>query len=882
MVKDCTQCGSPVDASAKFCSECGFQLRKPCIACKSLIDLTAKHCPDCGVAQGAGQPVPAGPDRMETRPGAEYRQVTVMFLDLVGSTALSGRFDVEDWRELLLAFQAACVEAIERFGGRVGCYMGDGMMVTFGLPLALEDAPKRAAYAGLAILEGLEKLNRHLRETKDVELKVRIGIHVGRVVAGEMGAGETRDSLDIVGVTPSLAARLESAAPTNGILVSGDLKLRIEDEFELEALGSKALKGIEGPVEVFLLLAPKAQSASSGSALPSGTQLTGRQKEVEALMVCWQASAESGSVKLATIEGEPGAGKSGLLQLFLDRARIPAADRLVLACSAYDRDTPFAPLRDRLAEQFGLRSSDSLDEVRRKLREGLGAGNIAESDREEPDPVELVAPLLLTREGAGPDDRECEQSDSLSARRDLFRALTLCLKRQSEPLLLVLEDAHWADPSTIELIDRMLRQPDEGSVMVLVLTRPTGPFPWHNLDQHRIMLTGLTATDCEALVRHLSGGLRLERTLFERIVAITDGIPLFVKELTKSILESDQITRRRDRLGLIDETSDIAAPGSLLDLLTARLDQLGLARETAQTAAVIGRDFSSEALRFMSGRADASVAAHLSDLVRCDMISKIGDGPASRYQFHHALYQKVAYDSLLRRDRRRLHDAYLDWLESNPIAKMSVRLEQRAFHNERAGRLDEAVALWTEAGETATSASASQEAVRHFESGLRILRDLPSSAETQAKMLHLTVLLGGAQMMSKGPGAPETHRAYDQALQLCEALPETPWHFPAYWGWWRVSENFTVMLSRAQRLVSLAEDMKEPECRLQAHHCLWVNAYMVGDHARCLQHAEHGLRIYQEGSFDRSGSLYGGHDPKVCGLGETALSLWLTGRPIRR
>ena len=335
------------------------------------------------------------------------------------------------------------------------------------------------------------------------------------------------------------------------------------------------------------------------------------------------------------------------------------------------------------------------------------------------------------------------------------------------------------------------------------------------------------------------------------------------------------------RLVLPASASELEAPGSLLDLLTVRLDRLGAAKETAQTAAVIGRDFRLDALSHMSGNAQDQIQVHLEELVGGDMVSEIEGGDGSRCQFRHALYQKVAYESLLRRHRRALHGAYLAWLDANPVAKNALLREQLAFHSELAGQDEAAVAFWIEAGENATSASASQEAVRHFESGLRVLRRQPRTQENLVIALKLYALLGGALMMSKGPGAPETRAAYDRALKLCQTLPQTQWHFPVYWGWWRISENFNVMLGRAERLVQVAEDMNDPEFSLQAHHCLWVNAYMVGDHEKVLEEATVGLKLYEEGNFSQSGSLYGGHDPKICGLGEKALSFWLMGKADR-
>ena len=359
---------------------------------------------------------------------------------------------------------------------------------------------------------------------------------------------------------------------------------------------------------------------------------------------------------------------------------------------------------------------------------------------------------------------------------------------------------------------------------------------------------------------------------------MTGGVPLFVEELTKSLLEDGKLVERRGRLVMADFAPDLDTPVTILDLLTARLDALGSAKVLAQVAAVIGRSFDQDALAFVSLRDRCLVRQDLDSLIRSDFLIEQEDTGKGCFEFRHALYQKAAYDSLLRSRRRQLHARYLDWLESEPDRKAATPSELLAFYSEQAGFLENAVQHWIEAGEAANRASASQEAVQHFEGGLRILEDLPETAENRLLSLRLLALLGGSLLMSHGPGAPETREIYQRAVALCEALPESPWHFPAYWGWWRVSENFTVMLKRAERLVAVAECMKEPEFGLQAHHCNWVNAFMVGDHETCLRHARKGLEIYEEGQFSELGSLYGGHDPKVCGLGETALSKWLIGQ----
>ena len=498
MAEPCPQCGRENDKSAKFCVECGVQLRKVCKACSALIDVRVKFCPDCGKPQLPETAAPGDQSAADWHPVSERRQVTVMFLDLVGSTALSARFDAEDWRELLLSYQAACVRAIEGMGGRVSRYLGDGMMVYFGYPQAQEDAPQRAAMAGLAVLEEMEQLNESRYRALGLDLQVRIGIDVGRVVTGEMGAGSTRESMDIVGVTPNIAARLESLAPAGSVLVSAAIRQRIADNFELESYGRQSLKGIDEPIEVFKLLAPRGHNISTRYLPEASGHLFGREEELAALSECWRDAVEKRSAQLVMVEGEPGIGKSGLLQLFRQSDDVAETKAVVWACSIFDSDTPLATVWRSLAEEFGLQPGESEAETQARIDAGLA--HYAGEDR---DALQVVAAGLMKqihRKSAG---SEGQDSDAAGARRELFRALLQCLRQQADPMLLVLEDAHWADPSTLELVDRILRHSSDWAVMVLVLTRPSDNLPWRSNEKLRLTLDGTVRrtlrADCFAL-----------------------------------------------------------------------------------------------------------------------------------------------------------------------------------------------------------------------------------------------------------------------------------------------------------------------------------------------------------------------------------------------
>lgn len=869
----CQECGKPISELTKFCPNCGHKVHKSCPTCAANIDVAAKFCAECGTAQQS-EPLRSSSHRNvevadPVTDRAEYRQVTVMFCDMVDSTQLSERLDAEDLRHVFHTFRMACVETIEGLGGHIDKYTGDGVMAVFGYPIAYEDAPKRGALAGLELLRQVDALNEDHQRALGISIRLRIGIHSGRVVAGEMGTGTSREEFAVVGVTPNIASRLENLAPHDSVVVSVDLKKLIENDFSFESLGSQELKGISRPIEVFRLLQPLPIDLTMSNAPIFDFPLSGRDEEVGTLLKAWQQVCVDRQAGLAFIVGEPGIGKTGLASLFLKSARIDAKQLLVMACSAYDQDTPFGPVVRMLAGELGL----ALDRVSKApdnlVKEKIIAG-AKETDRET---LETLFRLLWRdpKQGAKP------VLEGLAERRELLRALVQYLTDKEGPLLLLLEDAHWADPSTVELVDRILRHPGDLPVLVLALSRPDNNFPWDDISGTRLHLQGLPAASCELIVRRLTGKT-LERRLLDRLVSATGGVPLFVEELTKSLFEGGKLIERQGRLAITDSALNLDTPVTILDLLTARLDALGPAKMLAQVAAVIGRSFVLDALVSISERDRPLIRRGLDRLIRADFVIERKDIGDDCFEFRHALYQKAAYDSLLRSNRQQLHARHLSWLESDAERKAATPSENLAFYSEQAGFLENALRYWIDAGEAANRASASQEAVQHFKGGLRTLEDLPKTGENQLHALRLLTLLGGSLMMSYGPGAPETKEVYERAVALCKALPESPWHFPAYWGWWRVSENFTIMLKRAERLVAVAKGMKELEFSLQARHCHWANSFMVGDHRTCFRHARRGLDIYEKGRFVQMGSLYGGHDPKVCALGEIALSKWLVGQ----
>ncbi len=822
-----------------------------CQACRAELPAGARFCPGCGarleLRQAAGAGAAVGSEH-----SGEHRQITVMFCDLVGSTRLSAELHAEDLRELLRTYHEICATEIEGRGGMISSYLGDGVMAYFGYPQASEDAALRATDAGLGIASRVARLGEQLQAERRIALAARVALHTGKVLIGEMGAGEHRDRHAVTGIVPNLAARLESLAPRNGLVVSEQTRALIHPAFRLDPIGSYDLKGIPQPVEVYRVHGRK----PAASVLRDQRQrLVGRAAELDLLEAAWHR-ARNGAMVRVTIEAEPGLGKSAIAARFIERARIEPRRVIEFAGGLSERNAPFACLRQTVSRHLQAAGTLSAEQARRTLAGWLDAADGATNPH-----VETMLAVWRGELAAGADGRAA-----------VFAAAMALFKAVEPPVLVVLEDAHWIDPSTAELLRKILDGAGPGQ-LALALTRPGGWTDWRRADDVTIQLRRLDRTDCRALIEGVAG-CAVETSLAQRIEAATDGLPLYVEEFTKALIEAGLVRRQRGVLRGVELDASIETPASLLDLITSRLDLLGDAKIFAQIAAVLGRSFERAALVAVSGRAPDEVEQALTALEEAGIITVEAAGDAA---FRHALFQKAAYESLLRPAKRTWHRRYLDWLEAAPERMAAVRPETVGFHLGACGAKEPAAARYLEAGLAANRASASFEAAAHFRKARDLLaRDAAASRPTTAR-LQAQVLMAGALLSARGPGAPETRAAYDEALQLAEATPESEWHLAAYWGWWRVSETFAAMAERARRLLDVSQRMQGAEFKLQAMHCGWANAFQMGELEAARGRASVGLELYEEAGFDHLKTLYGGHDCKVCALGETGLATWLLG-----
>lgn len=816
-----------------------------CTSCAADVPAGARFCPSCGTRI-------TDQDTKSNNGEGEHRQITVMFCDLIDSTKLSTQIDSEDLREVLQQFQAVCAHAIESREGMIAKYLGDGVMAYFGYPKAVEDAAIRAADAALEITRNISELGDRLKSERGIELATRVALHTGRVLISEMGAGETREYHAITGVVPNVAARLEQFAPRNSVAISSQTRALIEGAFQVEPLGTHELKGLSDAVDIFKI----AGYAPATSFLPNlDKPVEGRERELEILQQAW-SRARNGGYERLVISAEPGVGKSVLAAAFVKESGIRRRSVGELSGTMHDRHTPFACLRHTIGRWLDLTGGREDDHAKRRMASWFETDEGAASHH-----AEALWRLWIGESTEGPEGRNAIISAGLAL-----------IDNMPKPSIIIVDDAHWVDPSTMEILDRASALKPEMR-MVLILTRPGIDEEWKRSEDITIQLSGLPDDACSRLVESVAGG-RVDPALVRRITDATDGLPLYVEEFTKSLVVSEFVRHERGVLRLVNLNLQAMTPASLLDLITTRLDVLGNAKVFAQISSVLGRTFERAALVKVSGATIDAVDTAIAVLSVAGILTVARGG---RLSFRHALFQTAAYESIVRRARHKWHENYVSWLQSDPKRLAATRPETLGYHLEACGRTREAVDCYFEAGLTANQASASLEAAAHFQKCVDHLTSLPSEEAVKTQKLRAQVLLGGALLSARGPGSPETRTAYDRALDLAERTEECEWHFPAYWGWWRVSDSFATMALRAQRLLEVSEQMQGQEFKLQAKHCVWANAFQIGALDESVVNARQGVALYDDGGFEDLGTLYGGHDCKVCALGEIGLASWLQG-----
>ena len=695
-------------------------------------------------------------ESLHATPEAERRQLTVMFCDLADSTKLSQQLDPEDLREVVRAYQQTSAAVIEQFDGYIAQHLGDGLLIYFGWPRAHEDDAQRALHAGMGIVEAVTThLNPRLHREKGVQLTVRLGVHTGPVVVGQMG-GDGRQEHLATGETVNIAARLESLAQPNTVVVSHVTARLAPDAFELEDLGFHELKGVAEPMQVYRVLRPMEARPDEDEGLPDGgVFLIGRDEEVGLLLRGWEQSKE-GRGQAVLISGEAGIGKSSLVAAVRRHVLEAGGARIAFRCSPYHTNSALYPVITHLEHVLCLDRDDTPGTKLDKLAQALRTTSL---------PLDQAAPLFAALLSIPVDDRY--PALTLSPQQQRQQTLDMLVgwlleEAERQPVLAVWEDLHWADPSTLEMLGLVLEQTPTAPMLNVLTLRPEFSPPWPTRSHMTpITLNRLERQQVEALITRMAGAKPLAAEVVEHIVAKTDGVPLYVEELTKMLLHSDLLREDADCYALTGSLSTVTVPDTLQDSLMARLDQLGQAKEIAQLGSVLGREFSYDMLAAMASQDSDALQTGLGQLVDAELLYQRGRPPRSRYLFKHALIQDAAYHSLLRSRRQQAHDRVAQQLEM-----AGAQPDLVAYHYGAAGQHQQAMTYWQQAGVLALGGSAHHEAATCFERAIEALNQAPEGVDTQAQAIDLRL---GLRQALYPLGALER---LGPVLQETEALAE--------------------------------------------------------------------------------------------------------------
>lgn len=799
--------------------------------------------------QAARDVVESPPESAE----AERRQLTVLFCDLVGSTELSGKLDPEDMREVIRDYQNAVAGEIARFEGHVAKYMGDGVLAYFGYPKAHEDEAERAVRAGLALAETIGPMKAPTGEP----LAVRVGIATGLVVVGDLVGEGTAQEQAVVGDTPNLAARLQTTAGAGQVVIADATRRLLGAGFELEDLGNRKLKGVSRPVQAFAVGGERpVESRFEARSGPLLLPMVGRDQELALLLDRW-AQAKAGEGQGALLVGEAGIGKSRIGRALLDAVANEPHTPIRYQCSPYHIDSALRPVIQQLSHAAGLGADDPLDARLDKLEALLAQAGGRDAAPLIADLIGLDGTARYGELGLTPQVQRTRTLEAL-----VGRLLGLAAR---EPVLVVLEDAHWIDPTTLELIEQCLDRIADARVLLLLTSRPdqqpelaTHPYVT------RLTLNRLGRSGVEAIVARL-GGDCLPTEAIDAIIARTDGVPLFVEELTKAVLE----------------TGEASIPASLHDSLMARLDRIPKVKEVAQTAACIGREFSHDLLAEITSLGDDQLQDALLQLVSSELVFRRGAAPEATYIFKHALVQDAAYQSLLKSRRQQLHARIASALEVRFADITQNTPEVVAHHCTQADLHNEAVRYWIMAGQRAGERSANAEAVAHLKKGLELIEGQAESGDRNLMELELLTLLGSVLIAIEGHGSREVGAIYARARDLSQQSEDSA-HLAAVLQGLRVHHlvrgDWKLARKAGEELLAFAESVADSGYLVEAHRAIGLTRFCLGEFAAARAHLERGVAHYDPEKH-RSHVYRYDNDPGMTCLSYLAKSLWYLGYP---
>ena len=784
---------------------------------------------------------------------AERRHVTVLFADLVGSTAIASTIDPEAMAALLAEYQHVVSEEIERYGGYVAKFMGDGVMAYFGWPRAQEDAAERSVRAGLGIACAVSRLT----EPDARHLHARVGIATGNVVIGEIvGTGATYEAA-IAGDTPHLAARLQTVAQPDEVLISDATHRMVGTLFESRCMDSLTLKGFSEPVNAWCVEREAVDVSRFAAVRAMRSGLVGRDGELALLLEGWK-SAISGHGGAFVISGDAGIGKSRLVEA-LSSADTGAARKIRLQCSTLRSTSALFPLGRYVEHAAGFLAEDSAAAKRKRLNELFsevsGSSTLVPLASQMLSLTDVPTELALT-----PAQRKASLIAGL---------VTWIAELSSErPVLLVLEDAHWSDATTLEWMTRMIAGVGALHQMLVVTARTGFASPWSGQpDVTQLPLGRLNAVDCERIVAAILPEVLRKTGVFEEIVSKSDGNPLFLEELALGSLVAGKC------LPIV--------PDTLEDSLMARLDQLGRAKTLAQQASVLGRRFDRRLLDFISPVAASALDEELTDLVAAGVVYPIGRAGDGNYEFKHALMRDAAYESLLHAERRRLHGDAAAALEAHFSEVVDNEPELLAYHFAGAENAPRAAFYYERTGDRATARFAYAEAIQSFNSALTEVAHFPSGVENDRNELKLSLKLGTALSVMHGPHNADAGAAFSRAAEIAQSVGDERSLFEAIWGMWYhyITRELDAARDRARELIALGERSGDENYILEAAHCHWSTAMFRGDYALAVSETQRGIDLYNPERHHHLAAKFGGHDPGVCAYVSGGICNAVYGRP---
>ena len=807
----CVACRAVNPTASRFCNQCGESLPLICRTCKSANPIDAEACVTCSAVLSADS------RRSGSHEPAEVRQITVMFIDLVGSTALSRSLEVEDFRDFINEYHAACREVVTGLGGHISQYLGDGVLVYFGYPEANDDDARRAAHAALALVERVKSLSQRIQLILSQPSLVRIGIHTGIVVIGQVG--EERQHIAL-GEVPNLAARLQQLAEPDSVFLSEATRRLIDAFFVLEFVGEEKVRGFDQPVAVHRLIEATGVQSRVAAAGPKLGPLVGRKEETAELERQWRVACVQNSLRIALLTGEAGIGKSRQVEA-LKHDLHGSCQLLEAYCSPIHQQSALRPIAQVLETTVGLSlASDPVERFQKLARYLNELGLPADFLPDIAGVLSLPVPAELVPAALAP---QVKRRRTMLALLGWVRALA-----RRAPLLFVMEDLHWADPSTSELLSSLADSSDTEPVPILLVAtaRPEFARPWLDEFGPTISLQRLAPEVAELVIHRVAGGRSIPPDVVARVIDLTDGVPLYLEEVTKAILEPGELRLVGAPDRAAGSVPEIVVPPTVQDSLMARLDRLGESKAVAQLAAVLGREFSHEVLLTVALADEAFLNVALKRLTDSGLIVK--DQKLGNYRFKHALIQETAYQSLLKSRRQQYHHRIATVLSDQfpEIAERTPGLV--AQHYGRANLPDLAATYFERAGDQGFAAQAYAEAISNYQSALDEFSRIPQGRRLNSRELKLLTSLGLPLLMTKGYASPEVDSTYERALELCaEVVPP----IRVLYGLWVVESvrgNRDSTQRMATQFAHIAESSHNSAERLIAGVAVGVRYFWVG------------------------------------------------------